>query len=160
MYGGLHPGDYGISVPGGGQSGPAAGGGIGGTAAVPTVPQPRWTGMMPGQEWLPWTSWEQTPWAYLPEKQAPEAMQWFSTMLPWLQQQVQGQQWQSEFDWRKAMDEWQQQFETGQDVWARGFQEQQLAQQRALEEQGQATLREGQAMETFGRRWRPQTRWM
>ena len=154
-YSGLHPGSGwggGGGGGGGGQGDPLSQGAVG-TPAVPTVPDPRWTGQMPGQEWLPWTSWEQTPWAYVSEKMAPEAMQWFSTMLPWMQQQVQGQQWQESFDWRKAMDEWRQQFETGQDVWARGFQEQQLAQQRELE-------REGQAMQTFGRRWRPQTRWM
>jgi len=109
---------------------------------------------------VPWTAWEQTPWANVPQGRAGEAMQWFNTMLPWMQAQIQQGQWGTEFDWRKAMDEWNKAFQESQfgwqkesDVWARAFQEQQLAQQRALEQ-------ERQAMETFGRRWRPSTRWM
>jgi len=146
---------------GGGYYAPAnqgwfgGGGGGGGGATGPAA----WQGNI-GWGGVPWQTWEQTPWAQAPQGRSEEAMQWFNTMLPWMQQQMQGQQWGTEFDWRKAMDEWNQAFQEGQfgwqkegDVWARGFQEQQLAQQAQLEQ-------EAQAMSAFGRRWKPQTRWM
>jgi hypothetical protein len=98
---------------------------------------------------VPWGTWEETPWANVPKGRGAEAQQWFNTMLPWMQQQVQQEQWGKSFDWRKAMDEW----NKGSDIWARGFQEQQLGQQAELE-------REAQSMAAFGRRWKPSTRWM
>jgi hypothetical protein len=118
--------------------------------------------------WLPWgTEWGQTPWAGVSEDQAQQQMAWMNVALPWMQAAMQGQQWGTEFDWRKAMDEWQKQFEQQQfgwqkeqDVWGQGFQEQQLAQQKALEQERQAAEKEMTTMQTFGRRWRPQTRWM
>jgi len=118
--------------------------------------------------WFPWGSdWTQTPWSGMPKDQAQQQMAWMNVGLPWLQAAMQGQQWGQEFDWRKAMDEWQQQFQGGQfewqkeqDVWARGLQEQQLQQQRALEEARQQSQEEQTTMQTFGRRWKPTTRWM
>jgi len=90
-----------------------------------------------------------------------------NVMLPWLQAYQQGEQWGQQFDWRKAMDEWQQGFQGGQfewqkeqDVWGRQFQEQQAAQQKALERERRAAEKEMAAVQTFGRRWRPTTRWM
>jgi len=95
----------------------------------------------------------------VPKDQAKQQMAWMNVGLPWLQAQVQGQQWGQQFDWRKAMDEWQQQFQTEQfehqkaaDVWSQEFQQKQMEEQLA----GQ---KEQTAMQTFGRRWRPQTRW-
>ncbi len=77
-------------------------------------------------------------------------------MLPWMQAANQAGQWGQEFDWRKAADQWTQGFQEQQfahqqttDVWAQAFQEQQLREQA-----------EQAAMQTFGRRWKPQTRWM
>jgi len=103
----------------------------------------------------------------VPKKRGAEAQQWFNTMLPWMQAQVQQGQWGTEFDWRKAMDEWNQAFQEGQfgwqkesDVWARWFQEQQLAQQRAMELASQQAQTEMANVAAFGRRWKPQTRWM
>jgi len=105
---------------------------------------------------LPWQQWEQTPWAQAPEGRSQEAQAWLNVMMPWMQQQVQAQQWGQEFDWRKAMDEWQQAFQQGQfgwqqeqDVWARAFQEAEAQRQQ-----------QAVAMQTFGRRWQPTTRWM
>ena len=148
---------------GGGWSAQAApqgwfGGGGGGGGGGPAGPA-AWQGNI-GWGGVPWATWQETPWANVPEKRGAEAQQWFNTMLPWMQAQVQQGQWGQSFDWRKAMDEWNQAFQEGQfgwqkesDVWARGFQEQQLGQQAELE-------REAQAMGAFGRRWKPQTRWM
>jgi len=111
--------------------------------------------------WFPWgTDWSQTPWGGVEKDQAKQQMAWMNVALPWLQAAVQGQQWGQQFDWRKAMDEWQQQFQTEQfahqkeaDVWSQAFQEKQMEDQlKAQEEQT--------AMQTFGRRWKPQTRWM
>lgn len=94
-------------------------------------------------------------------------MAWLNVVLPWMQAQQQGGQWQKSFDWRKAMDEWQQGFQEQQlgwqqeqDVWGQGFQEQQLAQQEAMEAQRRQTEQEVANVQTFGRRWKPQTRWM
>jgi len=73
---------------------------------------------------------------------------------------MQGQQWGQEFDWRKLVDEWNQQFQQENldwqkavDEWSQQFQEKQLAWQQEYEPQRTA-------METFGRRWAPNTRWM
>lgn len=116
---------------------------------------------------LPWADWEDVPWADIEKKRAAEWQGWFNTMLPWLQQQVQEQQWGTEFDWRKAMDEWSQQFQTGQfawqkeaDVWSQAFQETQLAQQEALEQSRQQVEQEAASLAAYSRRRRPQTRWM
>jgi len=102
-----------------------------------------------------------------PEGKSQEAMAWFNVMLPWMQQATQAGQWGQQFDWRKAMDEWQQGFQEQQfghqqqaDMWAQGFQEQQLAQQRAMEQARHQMEQEVANVQTFGRRWRPQTRWM
>ena len=80
---------------------------------------------------------------------------WMNVLMPWMQAQTQRQQWGEEFDWRKAMDEWNKQFQgqqfgwqKEQDVWGRG------AAQRQLEAEKEAA-----SLATFGRRWRPQTRW-
>lgn len=115
--------------------------------------------------WLPAANWAQTPWAGYQQgdQQAAAQMQgWFNTLLPWLQAYQQGTQWGTEFDWRKAMDEYQktldawsqkmqeQQFgwTKEQDVWARGLQEQQLREQKRAAN-----------LAAFGRRWQPATRW-
>jgi len=111
---------------------------------------------MPGSGFLPWQDWGQTPWANAPEGRSQEAQAWFNVMLPWMQAANQAGQWGQEFDWRKAADQWTQGFQEQQfahqqtaDVWAQGFQEQQLREQS-----------EQAAMQTFGRRWKPSTRWM
>ena len=143
---------------GGGGYAPAQQGWFGGGGGGPAGPT-AWQGDI-GWGGVPWATWQETPWAQAPKGRSEEAMQWFNTMLPWMQQQAQGQQWGKSFDWRKAMDEWNQAFQEGQfgwqkesDVWARGFQEQQLGQQKQLEQ-------EAQSMAAFGRRWKPSTRWM
>ena len=96
------------------------------------------------------------PWANTPEDRGQEAQAWFNVMLPWMQAGMQGQQWAGEFDWRKAMDQWNQMFQQqqfdwqqGVDVWAQGLQEEELAQRETLAN-----------IQSFGRRWRPNTRWM
>ena len=129
------------------------GGGGGGVAAAAT---PTWTGAIPGAGFLPWQQWEQVPWAQAPEGRSAEAQAWFNVMMPWMQQAVQAQQWGESFDWRKAIDEWTQQFQQQQfgwqqeqDVWARAFQEAEAQRQQEIAN-----------VQTFGRRWRPQTRWM
>lgn len=136
--------------------GPAApwGGGGGGGGGGPAGPTP-WTGEI-GWGGVPWQTWEGTPWANVPKGKSQEAQAWFNVMLPWMQQQLQEKQWGTEFDWRKAVDQWQQGFQESQfgwqqeaDKWAQGFQESQLAQER-----------EGQNLAVFGRRWKPSTRWM
>ena len=126
-----------------------------------------WTGEIPAWGAIPWTGWEQTPWANVPKDKSQEAQAWFNVMLPWLQAQQQAGQWGQEFDWQKVMDEWQKGFEeqqfqhqVGTDVWSQGFQEQQLAQQKALEEANRLANIEMNTMQTFGRRWKPNTRWM
>jgi hypothetical protein len=115
-----------------------------------------WAGTAGG--FLPWATWGETPWAGLGDekKMASQAQQWMNTMLPWLQAANQAGQWGTEFDWRKLSDQWNQQFQQGQfdwqkqqDVWGQGFQE------KALQQQAEDT-----AMQTFGRRWKPNTRWM
>ena len=151
------PGPWGGLWPGGG----GGGGGGGGQGGRP------WQGEIPGWGPLPWTDWGQVPWANVPKGKGEEAQQWFNTMLPWLQAQVQQQQWGQSFDWRKAMDEWSKGFQESQfgwqkesDVWGRGFQETQLAQQRELEDARRLAEQEMANVATFGRRWKPSTRWM
>lgn len=151
------------TVTGGGAAVPAAvptqtpwtgWGGGGGGVATPAAPV--WTGAIPGSAFLPWQTWQETPWATAPEGRAAEAQAWFNVMMPWMQQAVQAGQWGEEFDWRKALDEWtqafqQQQFgwQQEQDTWARAFQEAEALRQQEIAN-----------MQTFGRRWQPQTRWM
>ena len=147
----------GAAMAGGGAAWPtyqAWGGGGGGGGVVAATPA--WTGAIPGASFLPWQSWEQVPWAQTPEGREEEAMAWFNVMMPWMQQAVQAGQWGTEFDWRKAMDEWTQQFQQQQfgwqqeqDVWARAFQEAEAQRQQEIAN-----------MQVFGRRWMPQTRWM
>jgi hypothetical protein len=107
-------------------------------------------------KWLPWgTDWSQAPWGGV-QKDARKQMAWMNTMMPWLQAAQQGQQWGTEFDWRKMQDEWNKQFQEGQfgwqkeqDIWGR----EQSARQLEAD-------KEAQAMATFSRRWKPETRWM
>jgi len=110
----------------------------------------------PDYSWLPWrTDWAQAPWAGVPKSQASQQMAWANVMLPWLQASMQGQQWGTEFDWRKAQDQWNRMFQEGQFGW-------QQEQDRWGREQAQRQLeaeRENAAMAAFGRRWRPNTRW-
>lgn len=106
---------------------------------------------------LPWGTFGESPFGNFGVPGGPKKQQqWWNVMLPWMQASLQRQQWGSEFDWRKAMDEWTKGFqesqfgwEKEQDVWARGLQEKQLEEQKE-----QANL------EAFGRRWKPSTRWM
>jgi len=132
------------------------GGGGGGTAAA-AAPV---TWGVPGQagqySWLPWQDWQTAPWANVPTERAQEQQAWMNVVLPWMQQQAQGQQWGQEFDWRRAQDLFNQQFQQAQfehqqaqDVWGQGMQQQQLA------EQGRQAN-----VAAFGRRWAPNTRWM
>jgi hypothetical protein len=115
---------------------------------------PTWGGAM-NQPWLPWTDWSQTPWAGLDPSLSAEGMQWFNTMLPWLQSWQQNQQWMNELAQRQA--------ETG---WSQGFQEKQFDWQQAVDQWTQA-IQERQLRDqmeqanlaVFGRRWRPNTRW-
>jgi hypothetical protein len=102
------------------------------------------------------------------------AMSWLGATLPWQQAYQQANQWQQSFDWRQQMDEFRTQMERGrfgleegrfgleeeQARWGMGFQEEQLAQQKALEEARQQVERENAALAAFGRRFKPQTRWM
>lgn len=137
------------------QQGTMMGAGGGQAAAAPP------TAGTGAPSWLPWgTDWSQTPWGGVSADQSKQQMAWMNVALPWLQAAVQGQQWGQQFDWRKAMDEWQQQFQGEQfahqkeaDVWSQAFQEKQMEEQLAAQE-------EQTAMQTFGRRWKPQTRWM
>jgi len=129
---------------------------------------------MPYTGWNPWTwggqpegtalpdwmkqgnpYWSQAAWANVPRDQAQMQQAWMNVMLPYMQAQMQGQQWGEEFDWRKLQDEWNKQFQEQQfgwqkeqDVWGR----EQAEKQRAAEA-------ENVAMQAFGRRWAPQTRW-
>jgi len=108
------------------------------------MPQQWWGGWWPQQPPLtPWgTGWAEMPWVAhgwpTKKEEALVGMQWMNTVLPWLQAQMQGEQWSQQFDWRKQMDEWSKQ-----------FQQQQLEAQKAAEN-----------IRAFGRRWRPNTRWM
>ena len=140
-----------------GQTWGGGGGGGGGTPAAPAAPV---TWAVPGQAgqygWLPWQDWQQAPWANVPTERAQENQAWMNVVLPWMQQQAQQQQWGTEFDWRKAADIWNQQFQQeqfahqqAQDVFGQDIQRQQLA------EQGRQAN-----VAAFGRRWAPNTRWM
>lgn len=147
----------GVGTSGGGGSSSGggsrrSGGGGGSSSSNADV----WAGLAGG--FLPWASWAETPWAQLgnEKKLASRAQAWMNTMLPWLQAQQQQQQWGTEFDWRKQSDLWNQQFQQGQfdwqkeqDIWGQGFQE------KALQQEA-----ENAALETFGRRWKPNARWM
>jgi len=80
---------------------------------------------------------------------------WMSTILPWLQAQMQGGQWQETFDWTKQSDQWTQDYQQQQldwqkevDLWTKGLQEQQF-----VENEKQANIA------AFGRKWSPNTRW-
>lgn len=138
--------------PGGGWGGWGGGGGGGGGSGPPP-----WAGSVgEGYDWLPWGDWGQAPWASLNQKRSQEAQAWMNVMLPWLQQQAQQQQWGTEFDWRKAMDEWNQQFQQQQFGWA---QAQDLWGREHAAEQLEAE-REAAALAAYGRRWRPSSRWM
>lgn len=140
------PAQYGGSGGGGGGGGwggwyGGGGGGGGGGGAEPT-PMAPWEGPIPNENWLaqygvgyenllPWNQWEETPWANLPEENQQMAMAWFGQLLPWVQTANRQQQ----FDATQAYNQWAQQGN-----WAN------YLQQRALE--------------GFGRRWAPSTRWM
>jgi len=135
--------------------GGGGGGGGGGTPAAPAAPV-TWAVPGGGYSWLPWQDWQQAPWAAVPTERAQEQQAWSNVMLPWMQQAAQQQQWGQEFDWRKAADIWNQQFQAeqfahqqAQDIWGQGMQAQQLA------EQGRQAN-----VAAFGRRWAPNTRWM
>jgi len=105
---------------------------------------------------LPWADWEQRPWATVPGGEQQQAMAWMNVMLPWLQQQAQQEQFGAQQQFQHQQFGWQQQ----QDEWARQFQQQQLEQQQALEQARMGTEQEIANVQTFGRRWKPQTRWM
>ena len=133
-----------------------SGGGGGGGNNTPAPPSWAVPGA-PGQyNWLPWADWQQTPWANVPTANAQEQQAWMNVMLPWQQAQTQQQQWGQEFDWRKAADQWNQQFQTGQFDW----QKQQDALNQALAQRQLEEQARGVNMQTFGRRWQPNTRWM
>jgi len=146
----------GLQAGGGGPAtastwGPAPSGGGGAAPAAPG-----WGGATGGYSWMPWQDWGAAPWATLDPSKSAEGMQWMNTVMPWLQLQQQGGQWGQEFGQRQASDLWNQQFQQGQfdwqranDEWARQVQEQQLKQQ-----QEQAYLN------VYGRRFRPNTRWL
>lgn len=122
---------------GGGAGAASSGGGGGGKKKKKKKGKPPWRGAI-GWEPMPWEGWGKTPWASLPNKRAKEAQAWLNVALPWQQAYSQAQQWGQEFDWRKQMDLWTQQF-----------------QQQQLEQMAQEA-----ALQAYGRRWRPQTRWM
>ena len=153
-----------------------------------------------GSYWAPWDTGAQwiPPWVMAPEQTGPQGMpqwmwpergarekqSWMGAMLPWMQAYQQGQQWGTEFDWRKSNDLWSQAFqESGFDwqkatdlwsqkmqeemfgaeqantQWGQGFQEEQLGWQKELEAQRLAQDAETANLQAFGRRWRPNTRW-
>jgi hypothetical protein len=78
----------------------------------------------------------------VPEGRGPEAMQWMNTVLPWYQQQAAWQQFAEQMAWSQERLRREQEWQAAQN----------LAQRQAEQELG--------AMGAFGRRWRPQTRWM
>lgn len=124
------------------RSGTSWGGGGGGGGGGGPEMQP-WEGDIPntnpwfeafgwgGETMTPWDQWENTPWANLPEENQALAMQWFNTILPWQQ---------SAMDWTQ-------------------FQQQQAFNQWQTEAQLQNYLQQ-RALESFGRRWAPSSRWM
>ena len=130
----------------------------------------------------PWAGWQGIPatpwggqWGQMPwmtggfptgRNEAAQGMQWMNTLLPWLQAQQQGGQFQQQFDWRKVMDEWTQAFQEqqfaeqqGTNVWTQGFQEQQLRQQAEQAGLERTAAEERTNVEAFGRRWKPNVRW-
>ena len=156
----------------GGQSqpipaGPGVGGGGGGGGGGPAAPElPPWAGQIPRAEWygmtgaLPWQDWGNTPWTNVPEGRGAEAQTWLNTVMPWYSQQQAWNQfnqqlaWQqrrfgSEQDWAREQFNRQLDWERAQQAW----QARQNAARRALE-------RELANVQAFGRRWRPQTRWL
>ncbi len=84
-----------------------------------------------GETMTPWSRWEDTPWANLPEENQQVAMSWFNTLLPWQQSAMNWTQFQNNLAFKE---------------WQTNAQLQNYLQQRALE--------------SFGRRWAPSTRWM
>jgi len=109
-----------------------------------------------GAGWLPWGDWGQTPWATVPTANAQEQMAWMNVGLPWAQQAAQQNQWATDFAQRQATEAWNQQFQGAQ-----------FAQQQAMDAYNQALAQKqleetarGVNMQTFGRRWQPQSRWM
>jgi len=170
--------------PGGEHPGGGDGGGGGG---MPDASMPPWAGQIPAGGWwgmpsaLPWSDWGDTPWAHAPEGREAEAQTWMNTMLPWYQQQMAWQQFMDQMAWQQErfghehgweQDRfgqemgwqqerfgqelgWQQEQFAEQMAWAQAqqaWQEQQAALDRELREQMQN-------VQTFGRRWQPQTRW-
>jgi len=135
------------------QSGQQGGGG-GGVALPPAWgTTPMTTG---GAGWLPWGDWGQTPWATVPTVNAQEQQAWMNVALPWQQAQQQQGQWATDFAQRAATEAWNQQFQGAQ-----------FAQQQAMDAYNQALAQKqleetarGVNMQTFGRRWQPQSRWM
>jgi hypothetical protein len=132
---------------------------------------------LPGQWWPSWATG-------LGGTQAQRLQGFMAQFLPYVQAYQQQQQWGQEFDWRKAMDQWSQQFQGEQfdwqkaaDLWGQGMQEQmfgweqeqgkwgqefqqeQLDWQKLAEEQRLGAEREAANLQAFGRRWRPSTRW-
>ena len=125
--------------------------GWGGTATgegaeIPGIPP--WAGAIPAGAWygmpsaLPWGDWGESPWANVPEGRGPEAQAWMNVALPWYQQQMAWNQFQSQLGWQ------QEQF--GQEL---GWAQQQQAQQEALQ-------RELANVQAFGQRQRPHARWL
>ena len=93
-------------------------------------------------------------WEGLPS--GPEGLGRLNVLFPWLQQAMASQQWGQEFDYRKAQDLWEQEqqkqqfaYQKAMDQWSQAFQKEQLGAQQ-----------ERATMEAYGRRWKPDTRWL
>ena len=119
-----------------------------------------WETWWPQAQVQPWgQQWDQQPWQTggwpMGNEESMVGQNWMSTILPWLQAQLQGNQWQETFDWTKQSDQWTQDYQQQQldwqkevDLWTKGLQEQQF-----VENEKQANIA------AFGRKWSPNTRW-
>ena len=110
---------------------------------------------------MPWgNGWENAPWMTggwpMGNEESMVGQNWLNTILPWYQAQAQTGQWQETFDWTQAMDQWSQQFQEGQQDW----QQQVDTWQKALQEQQLVQNEELANIAAFGKRWKPNTRWM
>jgi hypothetical protein len=87
--------------------------------------------------------------------------------MPWYQFQAQMQQWlasqaqrEAEFGWSSGFQREQHEQRQHEFDWSAGFQQQQLWQQAVLEDLRREAETEMANVAAFGRRWKPNVRWM